>query len=46
MSAGLTVLASNGSLSVSLLFGGPVIVMLLVLLAMTVRDRRRERRER
>ena len=46
MSAAVTVLASDGSLTSSLVFGAPVAMVLLALLVLTVRDRRRERRER
>jgi len=37
----VTVLADHGSFAVSLLFLGPVAVMLLALCVLTLRDRRR-----
>jgi cytochrome c-type biogenesis protein CcmH/NrfF len=37
----ITVLASDGSLQLSLLFGGPVGLLLLALVTMTIRERRR-----
>jgi hypothetical protein len=46
VSAAVTVLASDGSATSSLVFGAPVAAVLLALLAMTLRDRLRERRDR
>lgn len=41
--AALTVFADHGSFSISLMFGGPVALLLLTLVGLTVRERRRER---
>jgi cytochrome c-type biogenesis protein CcmH/NrfF len=46
MSGTVTVLATDGSLSTSLFFLGPVAMMLIALLVMTIRERRRERDDR
>ena len=46
VSAVIFVLADHGSFSISLMFGAPVAAVLLALAALTLRDRRRERRER
>ncbi len=40
----VTVLADHGSFTISLLFGGPVAVLLLALLTLTWRERRQNRR--
>jgi cytochrome c-type biogenesis protein CcmH/NrfF len=39
----LVVLASNGSSTLSLLFSGPVVLMLAAVAVLTVRERRRSR---
>lgn len=46
MSTLVLVLADHGSFSSSLMFGGPVAAVLVALAALTLRDRRRERRGR
>lgn len=46
MSAAVVVLADHGSFSISLMFGAPVAAVLVALIVLTVRDRRREGRER
>lgn len=39
----LTVFADHGSFTISLMFGGPVALLLVTLCGLTVRERRRER---